>query len=71
MPNIEITVEKSFRVSETVNVSRADYNAIKHGGAVPDRILQPLLNQLPNDDTFADMDYAICDENNETLIPWR
>ena len=47
------------------------YNNSEHRGAVPDRILQPLLNQLPNDDTFADMDYAVCDENNETLIPWR
>ena len=71
MPNIEITIERTFRICETIRVSRKTYNEIRANGALPEDLLQSVADKLPKDgDSYTGQDYAVCNEDGTTLIPW-
>ena len=72
MPKIEITIEKAFRRAIALNVSDDVYDCICRSGYVPHDTLDPLIEQMPMDEsTHVGTDYAVWDPNRrKTLIPW-
>lgn len=69
MRHVEITYERTYRVSQNFEVTDDECEDIERG-SLPDRIFEELGKLIDKEDY--EQDYAVCDEDTgEQLVDWE
>lgn len=81
MKTIEVTVEVRRRLSKRIELTEEEYEAFLCGEIdeldISDIDLPGLFNECrcacdySSDSAWEETDYAICDENGNTIVPWN
>ena len=64
---VEITFEKTFRVSDEFDITEEELNGLRSGD-IPDRIYSRLEETVLSGDT--EYEYAVDDEHGKNIISW-
>lgn len=71
MHNIEITMEKSVRVSKCFEVPDSVYEEIKRTNRIPDDYFNEMEEMCEDTEVDTEYDYAVYDEDyGKQLIEW-
>lgn len=62
---VDITLEKTIRVSKEYDVTEEEFKQLKAG-------INPFHEEMEKEieSGYVEYNYAVCDENGETLIDW-
>lgn len=75
MKTIEVTVEVKRRYTEQITISDEDYEAFINGDLdelqMPEIEWNALFAECRTGDAWEETDYAICNEDGETIVNWN